>query len=165
MKTRPKPPLTLRQIWEKPDDYGSDKVFTSLAIGLENTDHNLDYLASDLAEETEQRMEDRETLKHMGVFQFEEYIGQQNSEIREIESDLTEETARRVEDIKALQARVTFISASMVSKKERLEAVEARQSEAVYMRDMPEILADICNRLDRLERSVHLLKFPEMLKG
>ena len=49
--------------------------------------------------------------------------------------------------------------------REELSSIKARQSEAVYMRDMPEILEDICKRLDRLERSVQLLKFPEMLKG
>ena len=136
MKTRPRPPLTLREIWENPDDYGSDKVFTSLAVGLENTDNNLDYL----------------------------------------ESDLTEETERRMEDISALQARISCSHPMlqdledaglemMSDTREELSSIKARQSEAVYMRDMPEILEDICKRLDRLERSVQLLKFPEMLKG
>ena len=131
MKTRPKPPLSLRDIWEKPDNYGSDKIFTTLAVGLENTDNNLDYVESDLVEETERRVECDEMLKH----QFEEYIQQQNSEIRELESDV--------------------------------EEVKIRQSEAVYMRDMPEILADICKRLDKLEyitKVEQIERYPDLLK-
>ena len=131
MKTRPKPPLSLRDIWEKPDNYGSDNIFTTLAVGLENTDNNLDYVESDLVEETERRVECDEMLKH----QFEEYIQQQNSEIRELESDV--------------------------------EEVKIRQSEAVYMRDMPEILADICKRLDKLEyitKVEQIERYPDLLK-
>ena len=62
MRTRPRPPLTLRQIWEKPDDYGSDKIFTSLAVRLEDAINEADCLESDLTEETERRVESIDEL-------------------------------------------------------------------------------------------------------
>ena len=142
MKTRPKPVLSLREIYESQIDPNNPiwtleqqqslfNVFVALAVGLENTDNNLDYVESDLVEETERRVECDEMLKH----QFEEYIQQQNSEIRELESDV--------------------------------EEVKIRQSEAVYMRDMPEILADICKRLDKLEyitKVEQIERYPDLLK-
>mgnify|MGYP003150672001 CR=1 FL=1 len=134
MRTRPRPPLTLRQIWEKPDDYGSDKIFTSLAVRLEDAINEADCL----------------------------------------ESDLTEETERRVESIDELAIDIRNLDITLVA-----------HSASLSEQDRPEILADICKRLAKLEahtgleaayegmnrnspvqpdRKAQLAKYPNMLK-
>tara|TARA_R100001143_G_C3336647_1_gene122205 strand:- start:558 stop:1007 length:450 start_codon:yes stop_codon:yes gene_type:complete len=149
MKTRPRPPLTLREIWEKPDDYGSDKIFTTLAVSLENTVNELDYLESDLTEETERRME--------AIDELQSRVTCSHPSIQDLEDAMLER----------------FYSLKDETL-ERLTAIEAQQDRAVYIEDLPsdadkreraEARAANLKRLDRLERSVQLLKFPDMLKG
>ena len=71
---------------------------------------------------------------------------------------------RAIDDMKY---EIDMLEGRIVDVEDELEEVKIRQSEAVYMRDMPEILADICKRLDKLEyitKAKQIEKYPELLK-
>ena len=83
-------------------------------------------------------------------------IGHKFDSLRDRIQSLEETVDSLVERLSALELAVNdregLLAKRHANTLDRFDEVESRQREAVYMIDMPEILMDICNRLDRLEK-------------
>lgn len=173
MKTRPKPVLSLREIYETQIDPSNPtwtlaqqqslfNVFVALAVGLENAVNEQDYFESDLTEETERRVEDIKELRIAvnGLQIGETEIHQLRRDIDIVLKQHNLEHSDICKRLKIVEERLNNISKWPIDGHERrlakLEAKTGLESEYEGMNRNSPVQPD---RLEQIE------KYPNMLKG